>query len=138
MALNLAEPDQLQIGTEPPYDAKRVDWPFNATKAYLLDEADLAETTARLAAPIDELYAGGHEVQARQSVSFIEQTFCAMLPQIPHDHPGHVKLAKLVVNLMNRPYLSSEVHQDGGSEKIGRGLISDLQSADIRRVPQMN
>jgi len=55
MALHLAEPDQLQIGTEPPYDAGPVDWPFDATKAYLLDEASLAETITRLASPIDEL-----------------------------------------------------------------------------------
>ncbi len=125
MALHLAEPDQLQIGTEPPYDAEPVDWPFNATKAYLLDEASLAETATRFASPIDELYIGGYEEQAHESVFFIQQTFCAILPQIPHDHPGHVKLAKLVVDLMNRPSPSGAAHQDGGSR-------NNLPWADLR------
>lgn len=125
MALYFAEPDQLHIGTEPPYDAEPVDWPFNATKAYLLDEASLAETITRLASPIDELYTGGYEEQAHESVFFIQQTFCAIHPQIPYDHPGHVKLANLVVDLMNRSSPSGEAHQGGGSR-------NNLPWADLR------
>lgn len=115
MALHLREPDQLQIGTEPPYDAEPVDWPFNTTRAYILDEISLNEVIRRLAAPIDELYAGGYEDQAHWAVHFLYSTFCAILPQIPYDHLGHVKLANLFVNLMNRPSLTSEAHPDGES-----------------------
>ena len=44
MAFHLAEPDALQIGTEPAYDCEPANWPFNAIKSYLLDEATLSET----------------------------------------------------------------------------------------------
>jgi len=56
MAHHLAEPDAFLIKMEPPYDAEIADWPFNAIKACLNDQASLVETVEKLAVPIDDLY----------------------------------------------------------------------------------
>lgn len=115
MALHFYEPDHLQIGIEPPYDAEPADWPFNIIKAYINGEITTADAIIKIATPVDELYPI-FLVQADDSVYFIWLTFCAILPQIPYDHPGHDRLAKLVVELMLRPGPSGEPRRNWGAE----------------------
>ena len=104
MALPLCQPDEVQIGTEPPYDVDgSADKPFNIIKSLVNDELSVPNAVSRLATPIDELVKTGFDVEADDGVYFLQETFSALIPQIPHDHPGAARLADVIIALMTRP-----------------------------------
>lgn len=101
MPLTLLQPDAVQIGTDPPYDS--ADTPFNIVQCLVNDQFSVAEAISRLATPIDELTKAGFDAEASDGVYFLQQTFSALIPQIPHDHTGAARLAEVVAALMTRP-----------------------------------
>jgi len=104
MALPLYQPDEVQIGTDPPYDVDdSANKPYNIIKSLVNDELSVPNAVSRLATPIDELVKTGFDAEANDGVYFLQQTFSALIPQIPHNHPGAARLADVVITLMTRP-----------------------------------
>ena len=104
MSLHLYQPDEIQIGLEPPYEiGDSADRPFNTVCSLVDNELSVTDTISQLAAPIDNLIIEGFNTEASDGIHFLEQTFSALIPQIPYDHPGAVKMAEVVVSLMTRP-----------------------------------
>lgn len=88
MALLLYQPDEVQIGTDPPYDVDdSADKPFNILSSLVKDELSVPNAVSRLATPIDELVKTGFDAEANDGIYFLQQTFSALIPQIPHIIP---------------------------------------------------
>ena len=132
MLLSLYQPDEVQIGTEPPYDlTNSADRPFNIVDSLVNDEISVTNAISRLANPIDELVKTGFDTEANDGVYFLQQTFSALIPQIPHDHPGAAKLADVVSALMTRPSpLTPEANEKQQEQyrALGRDTVLSSQS----------
>ena len=132
MLLSLYQPDEVQIGTEPPYDlTDSADKPFNIVDSLVDDEISVADAVFRLANPIDELVKTGFNTEANDGVYFLQQTFSALIPQIPHDHPGAAKLADVVSALMTRssPLTPEAIEkQQEQYRALGQDVVLGLQS----------
>lgn len=120
MSLRIVDPDPDYGASD---DRPPEDFPFNAINTYLLDRITLLETVQKLAAPIDELYDDGCEIQASMSLRGTWAVFNAIIPQIPYDHQAHVKLAQLIVGLKNRP---SPTHNKRKFDDMQHVLWADL------------
>lgn len=105
MVLHLYQPDEVQIGIQPPFDVddSSAGIPFNILTSLVNDDISIPTAVSRLATPIDELVRAGFDAEANDGVYFLQQTFSALIPQIPHDHPGAGRLADVVITLMTRP-----------------------------------
>ena len=132
MLLSLYQPDEIQIGTEPPYDlTDSADRPFNIVESLVNDQIPIANAVSRLAHPIDELVKTGFETEANDGVYFLQQTFSALIPQIPHDHPGAAKLADVVSALMTRPSPLTPENLEKQQEQyraLGQDVVLSLES----------
>ena len=100
MALRLVQP-RISPGIPPCQPDAR---PFNILQAYLEARLPLAQTVERLTAPIEKYYddEDGDEELLSISLYFLWATFDALVNQIPHGHPGHMKLAELIIGIKSR------------------------------------
>ena len=104
MSLQLYHPDEIQIGLDPPHEiGDSADRPFNIICSVVNNELSVTDTVSRLATPINNLIIEGFDTEASDGIYFLEQTFCALIPQVPHENPGAAKLAEVVASLMTRP-----------------------------------
>ena len=125
MSLQLHPPDEHQIGVEPPYDVEPEDYPFNIIRNLINEDTTVIDAVSRLAHPIENLIRSDFEAEASDGVYFLNQTLCAIVPQIPEDHPGAANLVNVVVTLMKRPDpLSSVDAEKRDKENVALGVSS--------------
>ena len=132
MALTLYPPDEFEIGIKPPYDVREVtDHPFNIIKSLANDSLSVESAINLLADPIDKLTTTGFEDEAMEGVHFLTQTFNALLPQIPHDHPAAAGLATITASLMTRPTpLTPSALPKQCEEYKAQGVDIDLETVN--------